>query len=60
MNTLTKMNLTVAKKVDQLEIEIAETTDLDKLCRLAELTLTFLKILSLLDDFGEKRTTKVG
>ena len=59
MEALAKLNLTVARKVDGLEVEIANTTDLDKLSKLAELALVFLRILYLLDEFGEESSGKV-
>ena len=56
---LTKMNSTVLRRIDELEVEIAKTTDLDKLSQLAKLTLVLLKILRLLDELGEKKFAKV-
>jgi hypothetical protein len=53
------MNSTVLKRIDELEIEIAKTTDLDKLSEFAKLTLVFLDILRLLEELGEKKSAKV-
>jgi UPF0148 protein len=56
---LARMNSTAVRKVGELEIEIAKTTDLDKLSKLAELTLLFLRILRLIEKFGETGSAKV-
>jgi UPF0148 protein len=54
VNTLAKMNLLAIKKIGELEGVISKTMDLGKLKQLAELTLAFLRILSLLHEIGEK------
>jgi UPF0148 protein len=58
-SALIRMNSTVLKRIDELEIEIAKTTDLDKLSEFAKLTLVFLNILRLLEELGEKKSAKV-
>jgi uncharacterized Zn finger protein (UPF0148 family) len=59
VRVLNRLNLTVAKKLDELESEIAKATDLDRLSKLAELVLIFLRILHLTGESREEKPTKV-